>query len=105
MNGEFLQSKVKIISPAGFHMRPLTAFAELAGKYQSTVTVYKDDQDSGKNGKSPWDLLGLVAEQGSELTLKVSGPDQQAALDALVELLVGLSVAEATDGPAVPPNV
>jgi phosphotransferase system HPr (HPr) family protein len=87
MNGEPLQYSVKITNPHGFHLRPLTAFAELASKFQSTVTVVKDQEEPGKNGKSPFELLGLIAEQGSELTMRVSGPDQQAAFDALSALL------------------
>jgi phosphotransferase system HPr (HPr) family protein len=32
-------------------------------------------------------LLSLAAEQGTELTLEVSGPDAQTALQALAELM------------------
>ncbi len=39
------------------------------------------------DGKSPWGLLSLGAEQGTELTLEVCGPDQKEALEALVGFL------------------
>src|SRR5437588_5458995 len=85
MNGEMLQSKVVITNPQGFHMRPITAFAELAGRFASQVLVGK----AGKlvNGKSPLELMILGAEQGTELQIEVSGPDAQEALRALVDLL------------------
>src|SRR4051794_15993593 len=86
MNGEPLRCKVTITNPQGFHMRPITAFVELAGKYQSAIFVFKDDGQR-INGKSPLGLLGLAAEQGTELTLEASGPDQQEALKALVGLV------------------
>ena len=71
--------------PLGFHMRPLTVFAQRAGQFQATVTVCKQDQRV--NGKSPLELMLLAAEQGTELTLEVCGPDAQEALEVLAELL------------------
>src|SRR6516164_337256 len=81
MNGEPLRRQVTITNPQGFHMRPATAFAQLAGKFQSSVTVCKGDQRI--NGKSPLELMFLGADQGTELVLEASGADAQAALDAL----------------------
>jgi len=46
-------------------------------------------------------MLLLVALQGSELTLEVTGPDAAEALQALVKLLVGMEVA-AESGPPLP---
>jgi phosphotransferase system HPr (HPr) family protein len=97
MNGETYQHKVVITNPQGFHMRPLTAFVELARKFQSAVFVYKDDQRS--NGKSPLELMTLGAEQGTELTLEVSGSDARVALDALIELMHSLGRTEPPDSP------
>ena len=97
MNGETLRQTVVITNPQGFHMRPLTAFVELARKFQSAVVVCRDDQRS--NGKSPLELMTLGAEQGTELTLEVSGSDAQAALDALVQFMNALPRAEASEPP------
>lgn len=85
MNGEILRQKVVVTNPQGFHMRPLTAFVELARKFESKVTVSKDNQSS--NGKSPLELMTLGAEQGTELVLEVSGSDARAALEALARVL------------------
>lgn len=89
MNGEPLRRQVTITNPQGFHMRPATKFAQLANQFQSTVTVYKGDQRI--NGKSPLDLMLLGADQGTELTLEVSGSDAPAALDALADLMAAPS--------------
>jgi phosphocarrier protein HPr len=101
MNGETLQCKVIITNPQGFHMRPVSAFAQLAMQFRSTVTVYKDGQ--AINGKSPLELMFLGAEQGTELILEVTGPDARAALQALSELMAAPSV-DATPEPPVPPK-
>ena len=81
-----LRSRVTIANAQGLHMRPMKAFVELANKYQSTVHVSKQNSER-VDGKSAWGLLSLGAEQGTELTLEVCGPDQKEALDALVEFL------------------
>jgi len=85
MNGDTLQQKVVITNPQGLHMRPATAFAQLAMGFQSSVQVYKDSKRV--NGKSPLDLIFLDAPCGTELIIEVSGPDAPEALKALAELL------------------
>jgi phosphotransferase system HPr (HPr) family protein len=85
MNGHPLERKVFVTNPQGFHMRPIAAFAQLAGRFQSRVTVARDGQ--AVDGKSILDLMLLAAPQGSELTLNVEGPDAESALDALAALL------------------
>jgi phosphocarrier protein HPr len=85
MNGETLRRTVTITNPQGFHMRPATAFAQRAGQFQSTVTVWKGDQRI--NGKSPLELMFLGAEQGTELVLEVTGSDAAAAIAVLAEVM------------------
>ncbi len=97
MNGESLRRKVVVQDPMGFHMRPLTAFAQRASQFQCSVTVEKEGQRV--NGKSPLELMLLAAEQGTELTLEVCGPDAGAAIDVLTELLA----APAAEEPPEPP--
>jgi phosphotransferase system HPr (HPr) family protein len=97
MNGEILRRKVIITDPLGFHMRPLTAFAQRAGQFKSTVTLAKDDQRV--NGKSPLELMLLAAAQGTEITLEVSGTDAETALEVLAELLASPGLEEVPDPP------
>jgi phosphotransferase system HPr (HPr) family protein len=97
MTGEPVRYKVTITNAQGLHMRPMKTFVELASKFQSTVQVYKQ-ADQKIDGKSPWGLLSLGAEQGTELTLEVCGPDQQEALDALIAFLATLTDEDAPEG-------
>ena len=85
MNGAPMQRRVFVANPQGMHLRPSAAFVELAGRFQSEVTVTHNG--TCVNGKSVWDLLLLAAEVGSELTLEADGPDAPAALDALAALI------------------
>jgi phosphotransferase system HPr (HPr) family protein len=93
MNGEPLRRTFTIANPQGLHMRPITAFVEAASKFKSDVFLSKEG-DAKINGKSPLGLLGLAAEQGTELILEVNGPDAHEALSALLEVLTKASVEE-----------
>ena len=85
MNGDPMMRKVLLTNPNGLHMRPSAAFVEMAGRFQSDVTVSVEGRSA--NGKSIWDLMALAAMPGSELTLLADGPDAPQALDALSALL------------------
>jgi phosphotransferase system HPr (HPr) family protein len=96
MNGETIQRKVVITNPQGFHLRPASQFAQAAARFQSSVTLAKGDQRI--NGKSPLELMILGAEQGTELTLEVSGPDAADAADVLERILAASSADEIANG-------
>ncbi len=89
MSAEPLRTTVTITNTQGLHMRPAADFVKLASTFQSSVNVQKNGQPS-VDGRSMIGLMSLVAEQGTELTLEVSGPDQEPALQALVALLENL---------------
>jgi phosphocarrier protein HPr len=88
MNGQPLKQTVLITNPEGFHMRPITAFVQLASRYQSKVKVSRDDRAA--DGKSAMDMLTqMLSMPGSVLTVEVDGTDAEACLDALVALFNG----------------
>jgi len=74
-------------------MRPITAFVEVATRFQSNIQLGKSGTPL-VNGKSAIALLGLGAEQGTELILEISGPDAADALKALSEVLQRTSFEE-----------
>jgi phosphocarrier protein HPr len=84
-----VKKAVVISNPYGLHMRPAAAFARLAAKYQSTVTVSK--QQRSANGKSLMSLMMLAAGPGTELILEVEGTDAVAAAQVLAEVLASPS--------------
>lgn len=76
---------VTVTNPQGLHARPAFLFAQLASKYASTISIIKDAERV--DGKSILSILTLAVEQGTPLSLEADGPDADAALDALVELI------------------
>lgn len=84
--GAPVRRAVRITNPYGLHHRVADRFARTAKGYAgATVAVWNGDQRA--DGKSLWDLLGLVALPGAEVVLEVAGPDAPAAADALAAIL------------------
>ena len=73
-------------NPNGLHMRPLQAFVERASQFESNIQVGRSNGEM-LNGKSMIHLLGLGADQGTEIVVEVNGPDAERAMAALCEVL------------------
>ncbi|WP_235905549.1 HPr family phosphocarrier protein [Tautonia marina] len=99
-----VRRRVEITNPYGLHLRPAEKFVGLAGQFRADVRVRYEGRDC--NGKSILDLMTLAAECGSWLELEAQGPDAEAAVSALVEL-VATHFGEKTsseDSPVQPPE-
>jgi phosphocarrier protein len=90
MSGEPVRRAVTLTNALGLHMRPMSAFVQLASTFQSQVSVIGRDSQR-VDGKSMFGLMALAAEQGTELIVEAVGPDQDAAVEALARLLASLS--------------
>ena len=76
---------VQIVNKNGLHARPAAEIVKLAARFQSEITIVKDDLDV--NGKSIMGVMMLAAEHGSTILLRAEGPDADAALEALATLV------------------
>jgi phosphocarrier protein len=76
---------VQIVNKNGLHARPAAEIVKTAGKFASDVTIVRDDLEV--NGKSIMGVMMLAAECGATILLRASGPDEDAALDALATLV------------------
>jgi phosphocarrier protein HPr len=68
---------VTIKNKAGMHTRPASMLVKIASKYKSDFYLEKDGFQI--NGKSIIGVMSLAAEQGSNVTLKFDGSDEQKA--------------------------
>ena len=71
----------------GLHVRAAGLFVRVAGKYKSEIFVSRDDREV--NGKSILGVIDLAAEAGSTIRVRAMGPDEEAAVAALRELVDG----------------
>ena len=78
---------VQIVNKNGLHARPAAEIVKAAARFQSHITLRRDDLEV--NGKSIMGVMMLAAEYGSTLHLHADGPDESEALDALASLIAG----------------
>ena len=78
---------LQIQNKNGLHARPAAEIVKVAAKYQSNITILRDDVEV--NGKSIMGVMMLAAEFGANITVRAEGGDADAALDAIASLVNG----------------
>ena len=76
---------VEIVNRLGLHARAATRLVKTASSFSSTIMLIRNDKRI--NGKSIMGVLTLAAAKGCTLTIEAEGPDEQDALDTLVQLI------------------
>ena len=79
--------RVTLSNRHGLHARPAHMFVQTANSYASKLQVGRTDADERVDGKSIMGMMMLAAERGVELELCADGPDAEAMLRALAELV------------------
>jgi phosphocarrier protein HPr len=82
-----VERTVIIQNKYGLHARPAAEFVKRAHTFAADVWVRKEDLEV--NGKSIMGMMMLAAEQGSEIVIRASGEDAEAAVDGLTRLVSG----------------
>ncbi len=77
--------EVIIPNKEGLHFRPIMQFVDVAQRYQAGVTVHCADRAA--DGRSPMEMLMLVATQGSKVRLVADGADAEQLVSALANLV------------------
>ena len=76
---------VTVVNQLGLHARAAARFVHLATRFDSQVRVGRDSKIM--DGKSIMGILLLAAARGTSLTISADGPDEEAAVTALAELV------------------
>lgn len=85
MSNEPLFAEITICNKKGLHARASAAFVKLACGFNAQIDVTKDGQTVG--GRSIMGLMMLAAAQGSSILIEASGPEAEAAIKALTQLI------------------
>jgi phosphocarrier protein NPr len=81
-----LEKKLTILNKLGLHARAATQLAKLANQFDASITLHQGDKEAFAN--SVLALMMLESSQGKEVILKCDGPDAEAALIAIENLIV-----------------
>ena len=79
------EREVRILNKLGIHARPAAEIVKTAGKFKSNIIIIRDDLEV--NAKSIMGVMMLAAEFGATITLRATGDDADAALDALAAVI------------------
>ncbi|MBW2645827.1 MAG: HPr family phosphocarrier protein [Deltaproteobacteria bacterium] len=81
-----VKKDIVITNKTGLHARPAALFVQMANKYESDITIIKEDQKV--NGKSIMGILMLAAEKGATITIIADGDDAETAAEELADILL-----------------
>ncbi len=80
-----IKRSISISNKLGLHARASAKLTKLAGSFKCDVFMTRNARRV--NAKSIMGVMMLAAGMGSEVEIETSGPDEQAAMDALVALI------------------
>ena len=84
-DGGAFRRVVRIVNPLGLHHRVADRFARTANLFDARITVRNGELSA--DGKSLWDLMMLLAFEGTDVVLELDGPEAAAALEPLAGIL------------------
>ncbi|MFU2210413.1 HPr family phosphocarrier protein [Solidesulfovibrio sp. C21] len=76
---------VRVLNEQGLHARPAAKLAQEAQKFPCAISLSMGGETV--DAKSILDILTLAAGNGTELELRASGPEAEAALVSLATLI------------------
>jgi phosphocarrier protein HPr len=80
-----IKASITISNKLGLHARASAKLTKLAGSFRSDVHLMRNDRRV--NAKSIMGVMMLAAGLGSVVELEIDGPDEQAAMDALIAMI------------------
>ena len=81
------ERSVRVVNRNGVHARPAAEIVKCSARFRSEITLSRDELEV--NGKSIMGVMMHAAEQGATQILRARGPDEDAAVEALVQLIDG----------------
>lgn len=80
-----VSTQITIINKLGLHARAASKLVNRASQFESDIFIIRND--NRVNAKSIMGVMMLAASRGTEISLEAEGADEQACLDAIVELI------------------
>lgn len=81
-----IKKELVVKNKQGLHARPAALFVQIANKFDSRITVRRDDEEV--NGKSIMGILMLGAEKGSSIIIEADGEDANLAMAELERIIM-----------------
>ncbi len=80
-----VEREITIPNKEGLHFRPIMQLVDLAQRFTARVTIHCEDRSA--DGRSPMEMLMLVATHGSKVRLVADGDDAEMLISELARLI------------------
>jgi phosphocarrier protein len=80
-------ASIELINEVGLHARPSVKLTQLAKKFTATVEIALASDGPWTDAKSPVKVMRVRAPRGTVLHFRTHGPNAEAALRAVVDLV------------------
>jgi phosphocarrier protein HPr len=80
-----IERETEIVNRLGLHARAAAKLVHMAGNYQSRIMICKESEEV--DAKSILGILLLAAGQGTRVTVRCDGQDEEDALRAVTTLI------------------
>ncbi|MCH3987103.1 MAG: HPr family phosphocarrier protein [Lachnospiraceae bacterium] len=97
-----VRRQVEIDCRSGLHLRPATAMCTEAQKYESVIRLAYGEKTA--NAKSVLSVLACGVGNGAEVEITAEGPDEEKALNAVVQALLESLRPDPEEGKEVTPD-
>ena len=82
-----LTASAVLVNPVGLHARPSVKLTQCAKGFAATIEIALAAEGPWTDAKSPVKVMRVKAPQGATLHFRVTGPDSDAALAAMLALV------------------
>ena len=80
-----LSAETNIVNRLGLHARAAALLVKLANSYKTEITIANGPHKA--NAKSIMEVLMLAATKGTTVKITADGPDENEALEAILQLV------------------
>lgn len=78
-----IKETVEVVNPSGLHARSAKELVDRAGDYESRVVLKHDEIEASAD--SIMEVMMLAASPGTQIELRIEGPDEEDAADELID--------------------
>lgn len=84
-----VEKNIVVKNETGLHARPAASLVQFVKNFEGDVEIIKDGKTA--NAKSIFNVMALGISKGTEITVRVSGENEQENLDKLIEFIENLA--------------
>jgi phosphocarrier protein len=77
--------EVTVVNESGLHLRPAGVLTQTCIKFKSNIYLYNGDRKI--IAKSVLNVMAAGVKQGAHLRVEVEGPDEEEAMQAVIEAI------------------